>query len=172
MKTDITTILLILAIIFALLAAYFTFFRSQKKPTAVNLPKNDFDPLRLQAYERLIMLMERISPSELVMRYSGQGGSVGDLQLALLGAVRAEIEHNYTQQLYVSNEAWNYVITARNEVGAIINQAAATLQPEEPAIALSKKIIELSATETFSSTTRAIKVLKAEAQAIILQKQG
>jgi len=170
MNDYVFNILLISAILFALLAAYFTFFNLKKKPVPANLPKNDFTPLRLQAYERLIMLMERIAPSELVMRYAGQGGSAGDLQLTLLGAVRAEMEHNYTQQLYVSNEAWNYVITARNEVGAIINRAAAAIQPEEPSIALAKKVIELAAAEASSSTSTAIKVLKAEAQIILLQK--
>jgi len=172
MKIDSATIVLILAIIFALLAGYFTFFRHKKKPQPASrpAPKNDFSPLRLQAYERLIMLMERINPSELVMRYIGQGGSAADLQLLLLGAIRAEMEHNYTQQLYVSNETWDYVITARNEVSALINRAAMALQPEESSIALSKKIIELTTTEPSLSTATAIKVLKAEAQAALLRK--
>ena len=172
MNNDLSAILLILAIIFAILAGYFTFFHPKKKQKPVNfpVPKNDFAPLRLQAYERLIMLMERITPSELVMRYVGQGGSVSDLQLLLLGAIRAEMEHNYTQQLYVSSEAWDHVITVRNEVSALINRAAMELQPEETAIVLSKKIIELAATEPLLSTTTAIKVLKAEAQALLMQK--
>lgn len=167
-----TTILLILAILFALLAGYYTFFHSAKKKKPVNIPKDDFAPVRLQAYERLILLMERISPSELVMRYAGQGGSVSDLQLLLLGAIRAEMEHNYTQQLYVSSRTWDYVIAARNGISTIINQAATELQPEDSAIALSKKIIELAAAEPSSPTATAIKMLKAEAQAILLQKQG
>jgi len=172
MSIDLTTIVLILAVIFVLLAGYFTFFRHRKnqKPIVLPTPKNDFSPLRLQAYERLIMLMERTTPSELVMRYVGQGGTVADLQLLLLGAVRAEMEHNYTQQIYVSSEAWNYVITARNEVSALINRAAMALQPEESAMSLSKKIIELAAAEPSSATTTAIKILKAEAQALLLQK--
>ena len=168
MNKDFTTILLILAIIFALLAGYYSFFQSKKKPKPVAAPKPDFNPIRLQAYERLILLMERITPSELVMRYAGHGGSVADLQLLLLSAIRAEMEHNYTQQLYVSGEAWNYVITARNGVSAIINQAAAALQPEEPAMALSKKIIELAAAESSSATLTAVKMLKQEAQSGLL----
>ena len=172
MDIDISTILLILAGIFAVLAGYFTFFHRKKKQKPVSIPvsKNDFAPLRLQAYERLIMLMERITPSELVMRYVGQGGNVSDLQLLLLGAIRAEMEHNYTQQLYVSSEAWNYVTNARNEVSALINRAAMELQPEEAAIALSKKIIELTTAEPSLSTITAIKILKAEAQALLMQK--
>ncbi|MDR0294849.1 MAG: hypothetical protein LBH91_01475 [Prevotellaceae bacterium] len=171
MNIDLSTIILISAVIFVILAGYFTFFHPKKKqkPISMSVPKNDFSPLRLQAYERLIMLMERITPSELVMRYVGQNGSVSDLQLLLLGAIRAEMEHNYTQQIYVSSEAWNYLTTARNEVSALINRAAMELQPEEPAIALSKKIIELAVAES-SSTSMAIKVLKAEAQALLIQK--
>jgi len=172
MNTDITTILLILAILFALLAGYFHFFHPKKKQKPVSTTKDHFSPVRLQAYERLILLMERISPSELVMRYAGQGGSVADLQLSLLGAIRAEMEHNYTQQIYVSSRAWDYVLAARNGVSTIINQAATSLQPEEPSIALSKKIIELAAAEPSSPTTIAVKILKAEAQTILLQRQG
>jgi len=172
MKIDFTTILLIFAVLFGLMAGFFTFFRPKKKQKPERVPNNNFDPLRLQAYERLILLMERLTLSELVMRYAGQGGSVADLQLLLLGAVRAEMEHNYTQQIYVSSEAWNCVITARNSVSTIINQAAIALQPEEPAIALSKKIIEMAAAEPAPSTSTAIRILKAEAQAILLRQQS
>ena len=172
MNIDATTIVLILALVFGLLAGYFTFFHHKKKPQPVSapIPQDKFAPNRLQAYERLILLMERISPSDLVMRYAAQGGSATDLQLLLLGAIRAEMEHNYTQQLYVSSNTWNYVIAARNWVSTIVNQAATALQPEEPAIALSKKIIELAAAEPAPPTAVAIKMLKAEAQNILWQK--
>lgn len=169
MRIDFSTIVLILSFVFLLLAGYFNFKRPKKR--GASIPKDDFMHLRLQACERLILLMERISPTELVMRHSGNTGStVADLQLRLLSSIRAEIEHNYSQQLYVSNDVWNYVIAARNGTCTLINQAATALPPDEPAIALSKRIIELSAGLNPLPTTTAIKAIKAEAQTILVQK--
>ncbi len=159
-------ILLVLAILFLVLAGYFNFARPKKKIVRSTGNNGSTDALRLQAYERLILLMERINPQELVMRYVSHAGTVADLQLLLLSAVRSEMEHNFSQQLYVSNEAWTQVTAARHAVNTLINQAAAALPPEEPAITLSRKIIELSTTLNPLPTASAIKILKAEARSI------
>ena len=162
---DTNTLLLVLAVIFLVLAGYFN-FRPKKKTNQPSGTDNSTTPLRLQAYERLILLMERLNPQELVMRYVSHAGTVADLQLLLLSAVRSETEHNFSQQLYVSNEAWTQVTAARNAVNTLINQAAAALSPEVPAITLSRKIIELSAMLNPLPTTAAIKILKAEARSM------
>ncbi len=169
MHIDLNTLLLILAIIFLLLAGYFNFNRPKnKKKTAKETPRNsDVITLRLQAYERLVLLMERLNPQELVMRYVAQAATVSDLQLLLLSTIRSETEYNYSQQLYVSNEAWSQIMAARNSVTSLVIQAATALQPEEPATALSRKIIELSSNLNPSPTHTAIKVLKQEIRAIL-----
>ncbi|MDR0691450.1 MAG: hypothetical protein LBF69_00255 [Prevotellaceae bacterium] len=120
--------------------------------------------LRLQACERLILLMERLEPTELVLRYNNRAGTVADLQLFLLNAVREETAHNYAQQLYVSNAVWTQVMAARNTVMNLINQSAGALQPGDPAVALSKKIIDNAALLDPQPTLSAIKAIKAEAR--------
>jgi hypothetical protein len=70
-------------------------------------------PLRLQAYERLTLFLERISPESLIVRVNKAGMSAQKLQTALLESIRAEWEHNLSQQLYVSHEAWELVKNAK-----------------------------------------------------------
>jgi hypothetical protein len=137
-----------------------------KKRTAKNATSGDVNlqALQLQAYERLILLMERINPTELVLRHHNRAGTVADLHLLLLNTVRDETAHNCTQQLYVSNEAWAQVMAARNTITNLINQSAAALQPGDPAIALSKKILDNAALLDPSPTLNAVKAIKQEAR--------
>jgi hypothetical protein len=142
------------------------YFFPKKKQKAENVASGhvNIQALQLQAYERLILLMERMNPTELVLRYNNHAGTVTDLQLFLLNAVREETAHNYAQQLYVSNKAWTQVMAARNTVMNLINQSAGALQPGDPAVALSKKIIDNAAILEPQPTLNAIKVIKAEAR--------
>jgi hypothetical protein len=137
--------------------------RKRKAKNAASGPGHvDLQALRLQACERLILLMERINPTELALRYNHRAGTVADLQLFLLNAVREETAHNYAQQLYVSNAAWAQVTAARNTIMNLINQSAGALQPGDPAVALSKKIIDSAAVLDPQPTLNAIKAIKAE----------
>ena len=152
-------------LVLALIILGLNFFSGRRKkaknaaPGDVNLPA-----LQLQAYERLILLMERINPTELALRYNNHAGTVADLQLFLLNAVREETAHNYAQQLYVSNAAWTQVMAARNTIMNLINQSAGALQPGDPAVALSKKIIDNATLLDPPPTLNAIKSIKAEAR--------
>jgi hypothetical protein len=166
MNNDITSILLVLALVALVLASFVQFKRKNpaKKGKATDNTL-EMKAIRLQAYERLILLMERINPTELAMRYNGQADTVSTMQKLLLEAVRAETEHNYTQQLYISNTAWTQVMAARNTVMNLINQSATSLNPSDPAISLSKKIIDNAALLEPLPTLTTIKTLKAEAKA-------
>ena len=97
--------------------------------------------LRLQAYERLILLMERISPDNLVMRIDATGLNANEFHLELLSIIRAEFDHNVSQQLYVSDLVWQEITNAKEEVTKLIN--VAFHQIENPTIlAISRKIVE------------------------------
>ncbi|MBT4968423.1 MAG: hypothetical protein HOM80_05400, partial [Bacteroidetes bacterium] len=72
--------------------------------------------LRLQAYERLVLFLERMSPSAMVMRMNKNNLSAADFHLQLLSTVRSEFEHNLAQQLYISNESWQMLVNAKEEV--------------------------------------------------------
>jgi hypothetical protein len=98
-------------------------------------------PVRLQAYERLVLFLERIQPSGLVTRLIGQGDSVSQFQMLLIRTIREEFEHNLSQQLYVSESAWQMVKAAREEVVQLINRSAGNLSAEAGAADLAREVI-------------------------------
>jgi hypothetical protein len=158
-----STIFSVAIVVLTLTILLLNFFPWKKRKAKDAASGNvDFQVLQVQAYERLILLMERINPTELVLRYNNRAGTVTDLQRFLLHAVREETAHNYAQQLYVSNATWTQVMAACNTVMNLINQSAGALQPGDPAVALSKKIIDNAALLDPPPTLNAGKAIKAE----------
>jgi hypothetical protein len=83
-------------------------------------------PLRLQAYERLSLLLERINPTKLLIRVTPISENKNDYADYLIASIDQEFEHNLTQQIYVSSSCWGYVLTAKNATNQMIRKAAAT----------------------------------------------
>ena len=83
-------------------------------------------PLRLQAYERLSLFLERINPSKLLIRVAPISTNKNDYADYLIASIDQEFEHNLTQQIYVSTSCWGYVVTAKNATIQMIRKAAAT----------------------------------------------
>jgi len=81
-------------------------------------------PLRLQAYERLTLLMERINPTQLVSRVNPISVDKNDYQNFIITQIEQELEHNLTQQIYVSEQCWAIVLTAKNATIQMIRLAA------------------------------------------------
>jgi hypothetical protein len=84
-------------------------------------------PLRLQAYERLLLLCERISIPNLVGRLRTEGASASDLLMAMLMAINQEFEHNATQQIYVSEKLWTIILMARDNTANSLDIVAQKL---------------------------------------------
>lgn len=120
-------------------------------------------PLKLQAYERLILFLERISPNSLLVRVQQGSVSAQMLHLELLVTIRSEFEHNLSQQLYVSDDAWSSVCTAKDEVLEIVNEAFRIVGPSASGVQLSTKIFELVMGMELLPTYRSIAQLKKEA---------
>ncbi len=119
-------------------------------------------PVRLQAYERAILLMERITPDNLVMRLRRPDLGPGEMQGLLLQSIRDEYDHNMSQQLYVSDEAWEMVKKAKEEVIQIINNAGTDISEGEKGIDLCRHVLERAASNEMPPTMLAIKALKSE----------
>jgi len=77
-------------------------------------------PVKLQAYERIVLFLERISLESMLVRVSAPGMSVQQLHSALIGTIRSEFEHNLSQQIYMSPQAWEVVRNARSNMVKII----------------------------------------------------
>jgi hypothetical protein len=99
-------------------------------------------PLRLQAYERVVLFLERISPESLIMRTARPDLTAQQMHSALISNVRSEYEHNLSQQIYISNEAWEMVKNARGTVVRIINGVAMKLPPTATGEELSRMLLE------------------------------
>lgn len=123
-------------------------------------------PLRLQAYERVILFLERISPESLVMRVNTPGLTARQFQAELLSSIRAEFEHNLSQQLYISPEGWEMVKNARGMTIKLINLAGDQVNPAGPASNLSAKILDMIMAADKIPTGEAIEYLKKEVQAL------
>lgn len=102
-------------------------------------------PLRLQAYERVVLYLERISPNSIVMRVYKPGMSSKLLQMELTRTIREEYEHNMTQQIYVSVNAWTLLKNAKEETIRLINISSAQISPDASGLELSQMIFENSA---------------------------
>ena len=121
-------------------------------------------PIRMQAYERLVLLLERIEPSGLLVRNNMPGMSALQFQSALIQAVRSEFDHNLSQQLYVSTKAWELVRIAREETIKRINAAASKLNAEATSTDLASMILIDDIDATQSAVKTALDLLKSEAR--------
>jgi hypothetical protein len=102
-------------------------------------------PIRVEAYQRLVLLMERISPNSLVMRVHNSAYTAKQMQGELLKAIREEFEHNVAQQIFVSPKAWEIIKNSKEEIIKIINIAGNQMTATSTSTDLSAKIFELSA---------------------------
>ena len=119
-------------------------------------------PLRLQAYERFALLLERITPQSLLMRVNPQDMSSGKYHQELLNSIRQEYEHNLSQQIYISPILWETIRGAREKLVGIINKSSEEIDDSSSALILSKKIFDNYLEEDIDPVAIALKELKKE----------
>ncbi len=119
-------------------------------------------PLRLQAYERIVLLLERISPNNMVMRLHRPGMKASDLHAEMLKAIRSEYEHNMTQQMYMSHGAWEVVKSAKEETLKILNSTYGRVKEGASAIDYSQEIFRMCSAVQKLPTDIALEVVKKE----------
>jgi hypothetical protein len=123
-------------------------------------------PLRIQAYERMTLFLERITPNNLLLRSYEKAQHVRDFQQLLLREIREEYYHNLAQQIYLSPDLWEEINKAMNEVMVLVNTSAAELNSDDPALNLSKKIFEKVINEEKNPTQEVLLKLKKEVQSL------
>ena len=101
-------------------------------------------PVRLQAYERMTLFLERTAPQNLLVRINQPGITARDFQKLLLEEIRNEYNHNVSQQVYIGEEVWSVIKNAKEDVIIGINEAAQQVAPDAPSIELAKRIFEVS----------------------------
>jgi hypothetical protein len=138
------------------------FFRNEEQRRSMHeseLNREKTLPLRMQAYERMALFLERISPEALVIRVSKPEMTASQLQSELLSAIRSEYEHNLAQQVYLSLNTWELIKSAKNNVISLINTAADQLKDDATSMTLSQKIFEHLIQLKTPPTTQALESL-------------
>jgi len=126
-------------------------------------------PVRLRAYERLALLLERTHPSAMMLQVIQPGMNCMEAQTKLLAHLRAEFDHNLSQQIYVSNELWDAVKATHDNLLKLINTTAQHFQPDDPAPNYAGLIIRVYTEPDENPTTVALAILKYETQQLFLQ---
>nr|WP_299385416.1 hypothetical protein [Allomuricauda sp.] len=85
--------------------------------------QKDTLPIRLQAYERMVLFLERISINSLVVRVAPKSKDKNDYENLLIKQIETEFEHNLSQQIYMSDECWNIIKAAKNATIQLIRSA-------------------------------------------------
>jgi hypothetical protein len=80
-------------------------------------------PIRLQAYERMALFLERISPTKLLIRISPTSSNKESYEALLVASIEQEFEHNLSQQIYLSDECWSIICAAKNATIQLIRKA-------------------------------------------------
>ena len=102
-------------------------------------------PLKIQAYERIVIFLERINPNSLVIRVNKNGMNSRQLHSELITAVKTEYEHNLSQQIYISHGAWELVKNAKEEVVQLINISSSKVAVEANSSELAIMILNMTA---------------------------
>ena len=86
--------------------------------------KKETLPIRLQAYERMALFLERINPQKLLVRVSPNSSSKDDYESQLIKNIETEFDHNLSQQIYMTDECWSIVKAAKNATIQIIRKSS------------------------------------------------
>ena len=97
-------------------------------------------PIRLQAYERMALFLERIAPGSLVLRCYQPGMDLKLLQGVMTKNIRDEWEHNLSQQVYLTPALWTRIREAKDEMINLVNSAAVSLTEESDPTRLAASI--------------------------------
>lgn len=130
------------------MAAYIViraFLKQERQKQKVDIylsNQQEITPIRLQAYERLILFLERIHPESLIIRENTAGLNNQQFQQKLINAIRTEFEHNLSQQIYISPQLWVQIKSAKEAMIQLINAEALQLVPTDSSLGLSKSVIE------------------------------
>jgi hypothetical protein len=149
-------------------ATYFvvkTFLSNDQKRRDYELRKSQLNittPIRLQAYERIILFLERIEPNNLVLRTNKAGMTIPMLHSELIKTIKTEYEHNISQQIYVSANAWHLVKTAKEETIKLVNISITKVPENGKGQDLSQVILHIASSVEKTPTQIAVEFLKTE----------
>jgi hypothetical protein len=119
-------------------------------------------PVRLQAHERLLLLLERTDPVQVVNRVIKPGMTAKSMQIAIITEIKNEFDHNITQQLYVSGKCWGEILKAKEDALKLVTVVAGSVDHSADAMEFSKALIRVQSEQQFFTSLAAIQTVKRE----------
>jgi len=119
-------------------------------------------PIRLQAYERVVVYLERITPSNMIMRVHKTGMSARLLHAEMIKSIRSEYDHNIAQQIYMSNASWELVKSAKEEIIKVVNASVHKVGENADGVDLAKILLEVTMNVDKLPTQIAMEYVKKE----------
>lgn len=129
--------------------------------------QKEISPIRLRAYERLALVLERTQPEHLLMDLDVSQFTVPQLQQRLLQTIRLEFDHNISQQIYVSEQVWDKIVAARGQMLAFVSAMAMQLPAESTSLDYAKTLLTAYSTNGETANETALHALKEEAARLI-----
>ena len=176
MSTVLAIILTIVVLIFGFWLIQYSSFRNEEKKRKWELKRESqktISPIRLRAYERLALLLERTKPEHMILELQKSNPeamttwTVGQVQQYLLQTIRAEFDHNQSQQVYVSDELWDMIINARDQMAAFIISISAQIPKDANVQTYITALISAYSTNGTTPTDKALEELKNEAKELM-----
>lgn len=119
-------------------------------------------PIRLQAYERLALFLERLSPNNLILRLNSTELTAREFQHVLLHEVREEYNHNLSQQIYISEGLWELIRETVDQVIALINTSSENLDDKAGSMDLAREIFNRISKEKAEPVRPALSAIRTE----------
>lgn len=145
------------------------FLTQESKKQVMELRKENVKhstPLRLQAYERLILLLERIEPISVINRVIKPGMTAREIQLEIIRNISEEYNHNITQQLYVSGSTWEEIRKAKDDSIKLVSLTATKIPNDRGAMEFSELLIKLQAENELFTCKTALQTVKKEVRSL------
>ena len=158
-----------LLITYLLLQHFFNKQLKESEKELINQKAKSYLPLKIQAYERAILFLERIDPNNLIIRIHKPTMNASKLHLEILKQIREEYNHNMSQQIYISPKSWAELVKGKEETIQIANTAFGQLKNDANAIELSTKIFEIIAKLPHNPAAQARKLIIREFQKGVLK---
>ncbi len=155
-----------LSVVFVVYLMLRQYFESEHQREMLRIRSNQQSttlPIRLGAYERLSLFCERISIPALILRVRTEGTNSAQLRVALLMAIQQEFEHNITQQVYVSDNLWQIVKIARDDVQNTINYVYQSIDPESDSKEYARALFDFLEQKEVLPLHKALEAVKREA---------
>ena len=159
-----------LIVLLATWVVMYKLFQSEQQKREWELKKaaqKEISPIRLRAYERLALVLERTQPEHLLMDIDVSSMTVPELQQRLLQTIRLEFDHNLSQQVYVSEQVWDKIVQARGQMLAFVSAMAMQLPPNSTSLDYAKILLTAYNTNGETANETALHALKEEAATLL-----